>query len=142
MPNAPRAGFALLCFLGMIAISVGACLEVVRARRGESLVSPRQLRWRMMSAVIWLIVLGSLGYAVLFLWPVSGNLKQARQFISVITGAFMLLGIALLLLLYDVWQVNQERQQHELRFNRQLTELARVEAERMRAGQHEDEPDV
>ncbi|MBV9867134.1 MAG: hypothetical protein JO316_17400 [Abitibacteriaceae bacterium] len=131
MQHGSKTAFALLCLLGIIAITTGACLELVRKRRGESVISANQLRLRMMSAVIWLIILGSLCYAVLFLWPEAGNMQQARQFLSVVSGSFLLFGIALLLLLYDVWQVNRARRQHEVRFNQQLAAMARMEVEQM-----------
>ena len=118
-----RSTFAILCVLGIIALGTGALLEVARKRRGDSLLGARHFNLRMMSALIWLIVLASLFYAVTMLWPQPNDKEQAQRFLSVISGAFLLLAIALGLLVYDVWAVVRAGQQSESRFNQQLATL-------------------
>ena len=39
-----RNGFAILCLMGVLVIATAAILEVRRAWRGQSLISPWQLR--------------------------------------------------------------------------------------------------
>ncbi len=132
---AAKTAFAVLCILGIIAIGIGMLLELNRKRRGDSVISPRQLRLRLMSAIIWLIVLGSLFYAVIFLWPQRGDQEQARRFLSVLSGSLLLIVLAIGLLFYDFWQVLREGQRHEAQFEQQLTAFAKAEIARSQAGQ-------
>lgn len=129
--------FAVSCLLCFIAIAIGAILEVVRQQRGESLLRPSQFRLRMLSAFVWMIALASLAYAVSFLWPQKGDLAQARKFLSLISGAFSLIFIAVLLLGYDMWQLARERKIKETQFQLNLASLALEEIEKAR---HESEP--
>lgn len=139
-----RTVFALLCLIAMIAVSIGAILEIARARReanddgARSLVPPSQLRLRLFSAAIWLLSLGSMGSAVMWLWPAKGDAEMGRKFISVVSGSMALLVIALMLLAYDVWQISRRRRAREMSFEAQLAALA--DAEINRAQTHDSPP--
>ena len=142
-----RTAFALLCLLAMVAVAGGAALEIGRARReagevtiaaddatlGRAIVPPNQLRLRLFSALIWMLSLASFAFAMVWLWPAKGDTVMARKFISVVSGAFLLLLIALWLLLYDVWQVGRRRRAREKVFERELEILAQQEIERLRS---------
>jgi hypothetical protein len=143
-----RIAFALLCSLAIVVVMVGAMLEIARARReaavgrgaigdgdetvGRALVPPNQLRLRLFSALIWILALASFAFAMLFLWPAKGDTMMARKFVSVVSGASLLLLIALWLLLYDVWQVGRHRRGREKLFERELETLGQQEIERLR----------
>ncbi|HEX8550235.1 MAG TPA: hypothetical protein VF681_01640 [Abditibacteriaceae bacterium] len=130
----PRLWFALLCALGVVAITIAAVLEIARFRRGAAL-SKRQFRARMVSAAIWILILGANFYAVTALWPEAKYLspgkltpeskQQARLFLAVIGGSFCLIFVALGLFLFDVWQLSRERQALRDKFARELAALAR-----------------
>lgn len=124
--------FAALCILAMIAVLTGAILEMRRSRRGESLISLNQYRLRLLSAFIWVIVLGSLSYATLFLWPEPGDRAQGYRFLSVVSGAGLLFIIGIALLLVDIFQLSRERQRQADRFNTELAAMAEMEGERLR----------
>jgi hypothetical protein len=144
--------FALFCALGMLAMGFGALLEMARfrrhARRGtaaesdesstlvpESIISLRQYRFRLVSAVIWMIVLGALGYATAALWPERGSpqaLEQARRFVTVVGAALSLLIVALVLFLWDVIVLSRERRRQTARFYQGLADMARHEAEQLK----------
>ena len=130
-----RAIFALVCCIGVIAVAVGALLEVRRARRDDSIIPPRQFRMRVFSALIWAITLGSLAYTVLFLWPEQGDRDQAKRFLSVVSGVVLLVAIGLILLAYDFWLVGQARRLQQARFERNIDEMGRAEIERVRQEQ-------
>lgn len=158
-----RFGFALLCALLMVAIGMGAVWEIVRFRRSArntalagssggtdstsgpgsiaagSLVSTRQLRLRLISAVLWMAVLGTLAYAVTALWPLEGRTLQGRaqasRFAWVVITALGLMLAAFALLVYDVIQVARERRLQTARLHQSLADLARAEAERLREAQ-------
>lgn len=135
MHNA-RVIFALICCLGLIAVATGTVLEIKRARRGDSILPARQFRLRLISALIWAITLGSLAYAVIFLWSERGDWEQARRFLAVISGAMMLIVIGLFLLAYDIWLVGQARRLQQAHLERNKSELARAELERVRQEHH------
>jgi hypothetical protein len=122
--------FALMCLLGIIAVAVAAVLEIRRVRRGESVVTPLQFRLRMVSALIWVLVLGSTSYAILQLWPAPKDQDQAKRFISVISGVVLLLIIALLLMVYDLRLFALQRRRREAEFNQELAALAQAEIQR------------
>jgi hypothetical protein len=122
--------FAIVCLLGVVAVATVAALEVNRMRRGESLITPRQFRLRMISAVIWMVLLGSTAYAMLFLWPAPGDLVAGRHFLRVMLGVILLLLIALLLFIVDLMQLRRERRLYEMQFSEQLASLAQAEIER------------
>jgi type VI protein secretion system component VasK len=130
-----RAIFALICCIGVIAVAVGALLEVGRIRRGDSIIPPRQFRLRLFSALIWAITLASLAYAVLFLWPQRGEREQATRFLSVMSGVVLLIAIGLILLAYDFWLVGQARRLQQAKFERNierdLDAMGRAEIERV-----------
>lgn len=128
-PN-PRNIFALLCLLGIVAVAVVAVLEIRRVRRGESLVTIGQFRLRMLSALVWMILLGSTSYAILVLWPEPNDAVKALRFFSVVCGIVLLLIIALLLMAYDLWQFSLQRRLREAEFNRQLAAMAQAEIQR------------
>ena len=130
-----RHAFALLCALGIIAIGVGAVLEATRFRRGASVISARQFRLRMLSAALWLVVLGALFYAVVMLWPQPGNTVEAREqaanFLLVIGGAFSLILVNLVLFAYDLWQLAREREAHRAQFDQEFAAMASAEVARL-----------
>lgn len=138
MENLVRLIFIALCVMGVFLIGVSALFEFGRAQRGESLLSPRHFRWRMISAVLWILVLGSFAFATLFLWPRGpGDILMGKRFGAVIAGATLLLIIACATNLYDVVMTLQERGKHQVEFLRDLESLAREEAER---AQHQNPP--
>jgi hypothetical protein len=130
MHSNARNIFALLCLLGIIAVAVAAVLEIRRMRRGESLITAGQFRLRLLSAVIWMILLGSTSYAILALWPQPGDAVRAVRFFSVVSGIVLLLIIALLLMAYDLWQFSIQRRIREAEFNRELAAMAQAEIQR------------
>lgn len=103
--------FAALCGVFFFVIAGAAAWEWNRFARGESALSRRHLRWRMLSTAVWLLVLGSFAYASLVLWPHSapGSLlykEEARRFGIVTLGALSLMLIALALMAFDIfWTV-------------------------------------
>lgn len=125
-----RAVFSIICVLAMFAVAGGGIVEILRRKQGESLLRTGQFRLRMFSVFVWLILLGSLAYAVSFLWP--HDERSVQQFLAVISGVFSLLIIALLLLAYDLWQVGRQRRASHQSFERQLEQLAREEARKVK----------
>ncbi len=113
-----RAVFAALCAIGFFAILCGAWWEISRVnsgRHGDDVPMSRQLKLRLFSAFVWMLIFAANFYAVVWLWPHAAPhtplLKtQARRFLSVIGGAFCLLLPALGLLLIDLRQTARERQ--------------------------------
>lgn len=129
-----RTLFSATCLAGVTIIVVAAILEILRQRKGESLLRAGQFRLRIFSALVWIILLGALAFAVAFLWPHKGDTVMMRKFAGLIGGSLTLLLIALFLLAYDFWQINRQRKITELKFSRQLDEMARAEIEKI---QHE-----
>lgn len=123
-----RTIFSILCLLALIAVAAGGVLEVLRQTRGESLLRPGQFRLRIFSVFVWIILLGSLSFAVSFLWP--SDKASATKFVAVVSGSLMLLLIALFLLAYDVWQVGKQRRASERKFEQQLEGMAREEIDK------------
>lgn len=147
-----RFGFALLCALLMVAIGMGAVWEIARFRRsvreesakaaiGEAaadaggLVSTRQLRLRLLSAALWMAVLGALAYAVTVLWPLEGRSLQGKaqvsRFATVVGGALCLMLVAFALLVYDVIQVARQQRLQTARLHQSFADMARSEAARL-----------
>ena len=126
-----RTLFAATCMAGVTIIAVAAILEIIRQRKGESLLRASQFRLRIFSSLIWIILLGAMAIAVAFLWPQKSDLVMMRKFAGVLGGSLSLLFIALFLLAYDFWQINRQRQITELKFNHQLDDLARAEIEKI-----------
>ena len=133
-----RAIFSGLCLAAMLAIAVGGVLEIVRQTRGESLLRVGQFRLRIFSAVVWILLLGALSFAVAFLWPQNkSDTETARKFLTMFSGALLLFVIAIFLLAYDLWQTNRQRFLSERRFEHQLEDLAREEISKTKAAQSE-----
>lgn len=126
-----RTIFSVCCLLGVVAIGVGAFLEILRQQRGESLLRPGQFRLRIFSSLIWIVLLGSFVYAVAFLWPQGRDQETARKFLALISGSLSLLLIALMLLAYDVWQVGRQRRLREKEFQNQLEGMAHAEIQKI-----------
>lgn len=118
----PRSIFIASCLIGLVLVATAALVEISRHRRHETYITPVQFRLRMFNAVLWLVLLGSSAYAVTYLWPVA-NRQQARQFLSVMSGVFLLLMIALLLLLLDVMMVVQQQRKLRGLFDQRLRTL-------------------
>ena len=133
-----RLIFGALCVAGMCAIGAGILFEFGRLKRGNSVLSPRQMRWRAVGGCLWLLVLGSFAYATFFLWP-SGpaDLVTGRRFVAVTMGAVALLVIALLITAFDAFLTIKGAQLQREKFERDAGELARAEIERVRAQQSE-----
>lgn len=134
-----RYVFALLCALGIVAIFGGLLLEIGRMRREPGAISTRQFRWRMFAAFLWLLILASLAYATLYQWPQGpGDQLTARRFGAIVSGAMLLLVLALALLAIDVWQTGKQRKRHERQFEHDVNDLARLEIEKARQRKDEE----
>ena len=136
-----KSGFALLCLLGVIAVGTGAVLEINRMRRGQSIIGVNQFRLRLLSAVVWMVILGSTGYALLYLWPEKGDNPAALRFLSVVSGIILLLVVGFVLLMYDLWRVSLQHRQQQAQFNRQRDLLAQMEIEKRQAATHSATPE-
>lgn len=103
--------FATLCGVFFFSIGGVAVWEVIRFRRGESALSPRHFRWRMLSAATWLIVLASFFVATAFLWPQTrADTLLARRFLLVSSSALLLMMLAFVFMAVDVfWTVQVGR---------------------------------
>jgi uncharacterized PurR-regulated membrane protein YhhQ (DUF165 family) len=123
-PREPAAaGFTLLCLLGMLAILVMLAIEWGRLRRGEAPLGARVFRWRLISGLVWLWMLGSFAYATWFLWPDPNDKVMARRFLTVIVNAGMLMLLALVLLIADVIVVLRERRRQQQHLAQQLSAI-------------------
>ncbi len=133
IPLSTRVVFSVLCAIGFVAISAGLAFEFGRLKRGDSGLSARQLRWRLLSGTLWLLVLGSLFYATLFLWPTGrADVITARRFAAIVTGSMALLILALVLTAFDVYLTVAASAAQRARFEREAGEMARQEIERLR----------
>ncbi|HEX8464865.1 MAG TPA: hypothetical protein VF627_09640 [Abditibacterium sp.] len=128
----PRFLFAALCLLCLIAIGCAAAWEMRRQKRAAT-ISKRHFRWRMASAALWLLILGSLAYANLFLWPVGPDRAQmermGQKFIAVVGGSMALMLIGFLLLFFDLYLTSKTRQIQNARLQIELGEMAQHEIE-------------
>lgn len=142
LPLSPPRLFAALCVMGILAIAYGAAAEMSRQKRGNTLVSPRQYRIRLISAAVWMVILTANFYAVTALWPEearylpNGRLTpeskaQAQLFIKVIGGSFSLVFVGLGLFVLDMRHTARERQALELKRQKDFAEL--TSSELMRA---------
>jgi hypothetical protein len=84
----------------------------------------------MLSALVWMVMLGSLAFTTVFAWPTAGDQIAARRFLSLVSGSMLLLMIGLFLLMYDLWLVSRSRRVQERQFQQQLDLLAQQEIER------------
>lgn len=129
-----RLIFGALCVAGMCAIIAGLLFEWGRLRRGDSVLSPRQMRWRIVGGALWVLVLGSFAYATMFLWP--SDLKDVvtgKRFISVMAGATVLLVVSLIITAFDAFLTLKGAQLQREKFERDAGKVARAEIERIRA---------
>ena len=135
-----RLLFGALCVAAMFAIGGGLLFEWGRMRRGDSVLSARQSRWRIISGLLWILILGSLAFATLFLWP-SGpqDVVNGRRFGAVVMGAMLLLVIAMIMTGFDVFLTLKGAQLQRQKFERDAGNLARAEIERIRA-EHDQRP--
>ena len=133
--------FAAICAGAVVALCAGAIFEWGRFKRGVSPLSTRHFRWRMVSAVLWLVILGAFGYSTLFLWPsnalsLSGaqlspaDLVQMRRFTALVSGAVVLLMVALLIMSFDFYFTLLAQKRLSAQFGRERAQLAREEIER------------
>lgn len=127
--STPRVVFAALCLLGLIAILCGALFEFGRQKRSPT-ISSRHFRWRMVSALVWTVILGSLGYATLFLWPVPPTAVAVKRFATVLVASMSLMLVAFVLMLFDFYLTSKTRQVQSALMQQELAEIARVEIER------------
>lgn len=99
--------FAALCAVFFLVIGGAAAWEWNRFARGQSALSPRHLRWRLLSALVWLLVLGSFAFTCVFLWPSPGHTKQENyRAVVVMAGATLLMLVGFGLMTFDIlWTV-------------------------------------
>ena len=134
-----RLIFGALCFAGMCAIIAGLLFESGRLKRGDSVLSPRQLRWRVVGGALWVLVLGSFAYATMFLWPNNlGDVATGKRFIAVMAGATILLVIALIITAFDAYLTLKGAQLQREKFERDAGKLASAEIDRIRAEHRPD----
>ena len=128
-----RQIFGALCVAGMCAIIAGLLFESGRLKRGDSVLSPRQMRWRIVGGALWVLVLGSFAYATIFLWPNNLNdVITGRRFLAVMAGASVLLVIALIITAFDAYLTLKGAQLQREKFARNADKLAQAEIDRVR----------
>ncbi|BCM89185.1 hypothetical protein IAD21_01029 [Abditibacteriota bacterium] len=140
MPTPPiLLVFAALCGIFFFAIGGVAVWEWIRFSRGESALSARHLRWRLLSAFTWLVVLGAFFVATMFLWPQHigdrahqspADIALARRFALVIIGAMLLMVFAFVLMAVDIFWTVQVGRKSVVNQSRQSQEALRRELER------------
>lgn len=133
--NNIRFIFALLCCTGLVAIATGAYLEIARVRRKTSVISPRHLRWRMLSTLVWVLILGSLAYATLFEWPPGPGHPQGaekfQRFSAIMLGSMLLMMVATFLFAIDLTMTLKERRAQEKKFGKAVLTPASEEVARI-----------
>ncbi len=128
-----RLIFGALCVAGMFAIGAGILFEWGRMRRGNSVLSPRQMRWRVVGGFLWVLVLGSLAYATFMLWPAPNDKVMAQRYVAVVTGAMSLLVVALIITMFDAYLTLKGAQLQREKFDREAGQIAKDEIDRIRA---------
>lgn len=128
-----RLVFLGLCAAGWVSIAFAAWGEWSRLKRGEAVISKRQSRWRILSALLWLLILGSLGAATAFYWPENAPRETQFRFYSLVLGSMALLLIAVILLLFDVKLTLDAQKLSRKKFEAGLEIIAQHEIEKARA---------
>lgn len=129
MNDSSRFLFAALCFGGLLAIAGGAWWERGRQKRGAT-ISKRHFRWRMVSAALWILILGSLGWATLFSWPADrADVVKGQRFSVILAGSMLLMLVGFILMAFDFYLTAKTRQIQTARLEHDLGELARREIE-------------
>ncbi len=129
----PHLFFGGICVFGLIAIFIAALSEFQRLSSGDSVLSRRQSRWRIISAGLWMVILGSLAYASFFLWPETGAPKAAQfRFYRLVLGSMALMLPALILLVLDVRFTLLAQKLSRRKFEANLEEITRLEIEKMK----------
>ncbi len=142
----PRLIYAALCALGFCAILGGAWWEAARFRRlnDKRDSMPGQLKLRLASAVLWLLIFGAQVYAVLFLWPDATPRTplykaQARELAIVMGSAFALLFPALVLMIVDFLHTSRERRAQTLKFQSEMAQVLREQMQKSKTAAEETE---
>ena len=119
--------FAALCGTCFIAIGGIAAWEWIRFSRGESALSARHFRFRMLSGLTWLLVLGGFFISTVWLWPhSSADRVHIKQFIDVSGSALVLMLVAFALMSLDIfWTVQIGRIEAARRARQSKETLAR-----------------
>lgn len=132
--------FAALCGVFFFVIAGAAAWEWNRFARGESALSKRHLRWRLLSAFVWLLVLGSFAYTCAFLWPHSAqNKAEIYRAAVVMAGATLLMLVGFGLMSFDIfWTVQIGRKgaakRAQISHDTLQRELERAQRDRGRQG--------
>lgn len=135
-----RLIFGALCVAGIFAIGAGIFFEFGRLKRGNAVLSQRQMRWRVLGGCLWLLVLGSLAYATFFLWPSGATAGiTGKRFAAVVMGSMALMVVAMIITAFDAFLTVKGVQLQREKFERDAGNLARAEIERIQA-EHTDKP--
>ncbi len=136
-----RLLFAALCGVFFFAISGVASWEWLRFRRGESALSSRHFRFRMLSALTWMLVLGAFFVLTVWLWPDSSlppksPLQQAAilRASRVFIGAFTLMLLAFALMTLDMFWTVQIGRRNALKRSRQTQDALQRELDKRKNG--------
>ncbi|RYG67218.1 hypothetical protein EON80_14025 [bacterium] len=134
--SSARFIFAALCLLGLVTIWCGAVFEARRQQLTPT-ISKRHFRWRMVSALLWTLILGSLAYATLFSWPTPKDPLSTRRFGAVVAGSLALILVAGVVTIFDFYLTAQTRRIQLANMQQDLGEIARIEIERVQREQKE-----
>ena len=124
--------FAALCGTFFIVIGGLAVWEWLRFARKESALSARHFRFRLLSGLTWLLVLGSFFTATVWLWPHSrADTVLIERFVLVTSAASALMMLAFILMSLDIFwtiQIGRIEAQKRARGAKEALqrELARV----------------
>jgi MFS family permease len=123
-----RLFFIGICVFGVIAISITALSEFQRLKTGDAVLSRRQSRWRIISSVLWIIILSSLAYATAYLWPDEGTPREVQlRFMRIVVGAIALMVPAIILLALDLRFTMLAQKLSRMKFEAGLEEITRQE---------------